>query len=240
MLRKINWFLLLAVLFGLAAAWGVYAYLQAVKESYRAAGDFRPVVVAREKIPPQTRITENMVEVKEVPAAYVHKEALSRKEEAVGRVSTAPIFPGEQVLKGRVAAGDAAQGLAFQIGGGKRAATIAVDEVSGVGGHLRPGDRVDVVGTVDVPQGGAKVTVTTLLLQNVAVLAVDRSVEAGGNRGAGARAPQAQTVTLEVTPQQAQVLILAAERGSVRLLLRPAGEEGELSLPSARLEHLVR
>lgn len=237
---RANLFLVLAVLSGLAAAYGVYAYLRGLQETYRAAGDFRPVVVAREKIAPQTQITEKMIGVEEVPVRYVHEQAATRKEDVLGRFAGAVIYPGEQILKTRIAAAkDPAQGFAFLVSSGKRAATIAVNEVTGVAGLLRPGDRVDIVGTADVPAGNAKVTVTSLLVQNVTVLAVNQTAEASQVKSGG-KPVQTQTVTLEVTPQQAQVLVLAAERGSLHLLLRAPGDGAEVALPSARLEHLVR
>lgn len=238
---KINFFLVLAILAGLAAAFGVYAYLQDLRATYRAAGNFRPVVVAREKIPAQTKITETMIEVKEVPAQYVNEQALARKEEVLGRFASTVIYPGEQVLKGKIAGEkDSSQGFAFLVSSGKRAATIAVNEVSGVAGLLRPGDRVDVVSTADVPAGAAKVTVTTLLIQNVTVLAVNQAVEVNPVKSGNDKSVQTQTVTLEVTPQQAQTLVLASERGSVRLILRSPADSAEVALPSARLEQLAR
>ncbi|MBC7324510.1 MAG: Flp pilus assembly protein CpaB, partial [Moorella sp. (in: Bacteria)] len=134
---------------------------------------------------------------------------------------------------------DPSQGLAFLVSPGKRAATIAVNDVSGLAGLLRPGDRVDVAGTVDVPLGSARETVTSLLIQNVHVLAVNQFADPSPVKSSN-KSTQTQTITLEVTPQQAQTLILAAERGSVRLLLRSPGDEAEVALPSVRLENLVR
>jgi len=237
---KANLFLILAVLSGLVAAYGVYAYLRGLQAAYRSAGDFKPVVVAREKISPQTRITEKMIEVKEVPARYIHEQAIARREEVLGQLANTVIYPGEQVLKTKIAGSkDPSQGFAFLVNSGKRATTIAVNDVSGVAGLLRPGDRVDVVGTVDVPSGNAKATVASLLIQNVTVLAVNQSADLNPVKNNN-KSVQTQTVTLEVTPQQAQTLILAAERGSVRLLLRAPGDAAEVALPSTRLEHLVR
>ncbi|MGB9802892.1 Flp pilus assembly protein CpaB [Desulfofundulus sp.] len=243
MLRgKVNLFLILAVISGLVAAYGVYTYLGHLKATYRSTGDFRTVVVARAKIPPQTKITEEMLEVKEMPSAYIHKEALAERGEAVGKITTTVIYPGEQILKTKIAGlKDSSQGLAFLVSPGKRAATIAVNDVSGIAGLLRPGDKVDVTGTVDVPSGGSRQTVTSLLIQNVNVLAVNQSTDANPNPVKGGhKSLETQTVTLEVTPQQAQMLILASERGAVRLLLRSPGDGAEVDIPSARLDNLVR
>lgn len=238
---KVNLFLVLALLCGLAAAYGVYGYLREVKAAYQNAGDFRPVVLAREKIPPQAGITENMLEIREMPRKYVHEQAVARREEAIGKIATSVIYPGEPVLKAKIAGPkDPSQGLAFLVSSGKRAATIAVNDVSGVAGFLRPGDKVDVVGTVDVPSGGTQSTVTSLLIQNVNVLAVNRSSDLSPAAKDNNKTVQTQTVTLEVTPGQAQTLILAAERGSVRLLLRMPGDGAEVAIPSTRLENLMR
>lgn len=241
MLRgKINLFLILAVISGLLAAYGVYTYLQQLKVTYRNTGDFRPVVLAREKIPPQTKITENMVEIRDVPSSCIHRDALTEPGEVVGKITTTVIYPGEQILRAKVAGNkDSSQGLAFMIRPGRRAVTVAVNDVSGVAGQLRPGDRVDVAGTVDVPSGNSRETVTSLIVQNVNIMAINQSVDPG-RAADGSKSVQAQTVTLEVTPQQAQALILASERGSIRLLLRPAGDGNVVTVPPIRIGNLVR
>ncbi|HAG07474.1 MAG TPA: Flp pilus assembly protein CpaB [Peptococcaceae bacterium] len=225
--------LVLAVLFGLAAAAGTFLYLNHVKQAYRLSGQYRPVVVAQARIPPRTAITRAMVSLKEVPAEYVHPDAVTDLEAVVGKITGAEIARGEQVLKARLLRGDEQkEGLAGVVPPGKRAVAVAVNDVSGVGGALRKGDKVDIVGTLDTDRGA----VTTMVLQGIEVLAVnDAGRPAAASEGLGTH----RTVVLAVTPQEALPLVLATEEGRIRLLLRSPQDGGTVSLPVVRLSDLA-
>lgn len=227
----------LALACGLAAAAGVYFYLDRMEETYRRTGDFTTVVVARQHIPARTTIKREALTYREVPAAYVHPDAYRKIEELVGKASTAEIFPGEQILKPRTAAvGEASEDLALALHPGERAVSVAVDEVSGVSGLLKVGDRVDVAVTFDLEAAGASNSYTSTVIQNVRVLAAKRTSASGEQREGN----RAQTVVLAVTPAQAQHLILGSERGTVRMLLRSPADNEVLTIPSARKDHLLR
>lgn len=226
--------LALAILFGLAAAAGTFFYLNSVKQAYRLSGQYRPVVVALTHIPPRTAITRQMVAVKDVPKEYVHPDALTDVGAVVGAITRAEIVAGEQVLRARLMRGDEqAEGLAGVVPPGKRAVAVAVNDVTGVGGSLRKGDRVDIVGTVETGHGA----VSTLLLQGIVVLAVN---DAGRGTAASQGVPGGQrTVILAVTPQEALPLVLATEEGRIRMLLRSPKDQETVSLPVIRLTDLA-
>ncbi|MFQ5878692.1 MAG: Flp pilus assembly protein CpaB [Dehalococcoidia bacterium] len=155
--------------------------------------------------------------------------------------------------------------LSFIVPPGMRAVSVPVSEVVSAGGLLRPGDFVDIIGIFDVvfygvdaddPTSKEEVDkyVTMTVLQNVEVLAVAQTLEAvlpttGGPEGSGADQrvpierpeadPEATTVTLAVTPQEAQRLFMAEEKGELKLALRPLGETEELPLePLADIDFL--
>jgi len=226
--------LALAILFGLAAATGTFLYLEHVKQTYRLSGQYRPVVVAQTRIPPRTAITRAMISVKDMPVEYIHPDALTDVRTVVGRITRAEIVAGEQVLQARLLRGEEeAEGLAGVVPPGKRAVAVAVNDVTGVAGSLRKGDRVDIVGTLDTGDG----VVTTLLLQGIEVLAVN---DTGRAAGASAGVPGEQrTVVLAVTLQEALPLVLATEEGRIRMLLRSPQDRGMVSLPVVRLTDLA-
>lgn len=142
--------------------------------------------------------------------------------------------------------------LSYIIPSGKRAMSIKVDQIVAAGGLILPGDFVDVIGVFDVTvyTGGdaknsqdLKKYLTMTVLQNVEVLAVGQKVEEVSLEGEGDKTtervpltkgtaqPDAVTVTLAVSPQQAQTLAKAAEKGSLRLALRPFGDSTEVTVP---------
>jgi len=235
--------LILAVIAGLAAAGGVFLYLEKLKQTYEISGDFIKVVTASQRIPAKTRITARMVELKDIPSKYINNRAAVDTKEVIGKIAKLDILPGEQVLRDRVAGDkDAFGDLSFMLQQGRRAVTIPVNEVSGLAGLVRPGDRVDVLGTFDLQGavGYEKYSITTLLIQDVDVLSVDQSTipSSGSNQQQKDPVP-ARTITLSVTPEQAQPLVLCSEKGSIRLILRPAADREPVTLPSIKMDQLV-
>ena len=224
--------LILALVVGLAAAGGIYFYLDTMQKTYREEGDFVKIVTAKQRIPAKTMITAQMVETKELPSKYINTDAAVDPKEVVGKTVKSDILPGEQVLRGRLAgAQGASEGLSYVIEPGKRAVTIAVNEISGVAGQILPGDRVDIMGTFD-NQG----ILTTLVLQNIPVLSVDRTTDTSGQ---GENTGVARTLTLSVNPDQMQPLVLCSETTSIRLALRSATDNDILNLPMTRMNNLV-
>ncbi len=225
--------LLLALAFGLAAAYGTYQYIQSMENRYKASEKYAPVAVARVMIPARQVITDQMVGFTEMPANYVGPGVLGKPADVVGKIARSDIHPGEQILKSKISnPGDPGDGLAMLIESGRRALTVAVNEVTGVAGLLKPGDHVDVLGTVTV----GKETITSTLVQDIKVLAVNRSTVGQGD----SKQAQAGTITLSVNPSEAQHITLAAEKGSIRLILRTPSDGAKISIPSTNMNHLTR
>lgn len=224
--------LLLAVLFGLLAALAVNAYIRRLQQE-QAVGPMVPVVVARVGIAERSVISAAQLDVREVPQAYAHPEALHALQEAVGRVAAADFVAGEPILTSKLLARGARTGLAYAIPPGKRAITIAVSEVKGVGGFIMPGDVVDVIVTVDSGEGKA---VTRTLVQGVQVLATAQEVD----DRPGQRPRVVSSVTLALTPAQVETVILADETARIRFALRPAGDARPVVTQGATPAALLR
>ena len=233
---RLNLILFLAVIFGVAAAFGVYQYLNSVKAAYVEKGDFVTVAVATQYIAPKTQIVEQMFSMREIPAKYVNNNAAVDPKEVAGKLTKTAIYPDEQILKDKITApGESKEELALIIPAGSRALTVAVNEVSGVAGMIKPGDWVDVLVTFENGQAGK---LTSLILQNIKVLATDRNLT--DSVGQAEQGKIYQSITVAVTPQQAQPLVLASEQGSIRMMLRPPADKGTVNIPSSKIQDLVR
>lgn len=136
-----------------------------------------------------------------------------------------------------------------------RAVTILVNRATSQAGLIYPGDRVDVILTVEVndEQTRKTNTFTGTILEDIRVVAVNRQVESsvGATQGNASRRPSrsgSSTVTLEVLPSEAERLVLATSKGDISLAMRsltdgarrdqrtPTGLENLLSLPAAELD----
>ena len=138
------------------------------------------------------------------------------------RLTLASFQRNEPVLSSKITGPNQRATLSTQIDEGMRAVSIRVDEVRGVAGFVLPGDRVDVIltkGETSSPDSAG--AYADVLLQNARVLAIDQSVNERSDKPAIARA-----VTLELTVQQAQSVILAQGIGRLSLVLRQTGEVG--------------
>lgn len=228
--------LILAILFGLAAALGVFKYLDNLKESYRSSGNFKQVVVPKQTIATKTMITSQMVKVKDIPVELIQPGTAMELTDVLGKISRTELYTEEPILLNRLHKdNDLEGGLSLAIPQGQRALTVAVDDVTGVAGLLQPGDHVDIIATFD--HEAEKTTLSSLLLQNIPVLAVGKSLD-GVQKGD--QKVNTQTITLSVLPSQAPPLTLASETGKIRLMLRSPKDEGTTNLPSSRIKDLVR
>ena len=157
---------------------------------------------------------ENLL-VREVPSGYLHADAITPDivDKIVGRKLLYPIQRGEIVLQSH-ASTKLGGNFSTMIPDGERALTFPVDQVSSVNGLLRPGDRIDLVVTMDNSRGK---TVTRALLTDVTVLATGVSVDELSATESGDRY---QTITLSVSSENAARIIHAREAGSLSVVLR--------------------
>ncbi|MEQ1564971.1 MAG: Flp pilus assembly protein CpaB [Myxococcota bacterium] len=171
------------------------------------------VVVAAHDIWQGKTITEEDLEEVELPKDYVLDTILLSKAQAIGRVPRERILAKEFIRQERLAAQEAGVGLNAIIPRGMRAVSINISDGSAVSGFLNPGNYVDVLVTI---QGDdTREAETATLLQSVTVLAVNAKL---GNADAAERA--SPSVTVAVTPEQAEKLTHAVAQGEVTLTLR--------------------
>jgi pilus assembly protein CpaB len=135
-------------------------------------------------------------------------------------VALVPIAAREPLLPAKLSGPGARPSVAASVAEGMRAFTLKVNDVSGVGGHALPGDRVDVVLTRDLtPEGDVRNFVSQVVVQNVRVLGVNLNADQQANKPA-----EPDNATIEVTVEEAQKLAIAAELGKLSLALRRTGQ----------------
>ncbi len=242
--------LLAALICGLLAAIAVHFYLKSVEE---AAVNIKTkkVAVAAARIPARTLVTPDLISFQYIPGKYVHDGAVSDLSEAVGYTARAEIEAGEQILRTKLVPKEGTgPTLAHTVPLGMRAISISVTEQSGVSGLLVPGDRVDVMGTVDIDipnldpnTNNIKVTKTHLILQNVQVLAVGKTYTDPGAQQEDKKNPNqagGNTVTLAVPADKMQFLVAVSDKGKLTLGLRSPADKSEEARPAMDNQQLLR
>ncbi len=199
------------------------------------------VMVADMKLMPGTPLTEQSVNLVPFPAKSVPKGSYKSYETLFlepnnPSVVLTPIAQGEPILAFKLSAPGGRASLSAKLSDNMRAVSIRVNDVSGVAGFVRPDDYVDVLLTREIepanikryakqkPGGGNKLAFSSaILLQDIKVLGADQVF------GTGSDAPAlAKTITLEVTPEQAQKLALGKSVGTLSLAIRSAGTNQKL------------
>jgi pilus assembly protein CpaB len=203
----------LALALGLLVSYAVYNRLRTFAGS---AGNERgvQVVVAADDIQVGVKLVEHDVRMVTIPQSAVPPGAFSSTSKVLGRGAVLPMSNGEFILPGKLAALNAGAGLPSMIPQGMRAVSVRVNDVVSVAGFVQPGTRVDVLSTGN--QGAGNDRQTTTVLENVAVIAVGKSLD----RNASADGQTAPVITLLVSPDDAQKLALVSQEGRIQLSLR--------------------
>jgi pilus assembly protein CpaB len=191
-----------------------------------------PVVVATAAIPYGAKLDASKLTIVHLPPGAVPPGAFTTTAQILSQqggapVALTPIAAHEPLLPSKLSGPGARPIVSAGITEGMRAYTIGVTETAGVGGHVLPGDRVDVIVTRQPPIPKAikdlcddcKQERADVVLQNVKVLGMDLNVDPTTTQSA-----ISHTATLEVSVQDAQKLAVATQIGNMSLALRRAGQ----------------
>ena len=204
-------YIFIAVVAGLVATVGIRSYI--ARKTYIAPIATGQVVVATAEVSPGNALNGASLKIATWPKELIPPQAASALNQVDGRVALNPISNGEPVLFSKLAPVGTAAGLSSLMEENKRAFTVRVDDVSGVAGFIHPGDKVDVLADMKLREESFSKTI----LQNVKVLSTGQIWEQKGGDG---KPMLVNTVTMELTPQQSEIMNLASNEGKIRLVLR--------------------
>jgi pilus assembly protein CpaB len=189
----------------------------------------RSVVAATADLPVGTRIRPQDIKIVSVPAELAPQNCFAKIEEVKDRVVTNLVMKDEPVVPNRLASPGSVPGLAPMIPAGYRAVSVRVNDVIGVAGFIQPGMRVDVLASGRLPNSEDSVTRT--VLQNVVVLSAGQVLQPEPK----GQVINAQVVTLQVRPEEAEILTLTSGEGRIQLVLRNFSDNAVAQTPGAHL-----
>lgn len=229
-------YVVLALLLGGLAALLAWQVMSSDGTPVDARGDVTtvPVVVADRDLPFGTLVAVEDIRTVEWPADAVPDGFSRSASDVVGRGLLGPVRRNEPMLSSKLALPGSGAGLSINIPEGQRAMTFRVDDIVGVAGFIRPGHRVDVMVTVGPEAGGGQPT-TKQVLQNVEVAATGHTIEPNPQ----GEPEQVPNVTLHLTPEQGERLIMAAGNGRIQLALRNPLDSDSIETPGVRLNQLL-
>jgi len=214
--------LVLALGCGLVASIGITRVMAKRKiQKDVPSADTETIFVALEDIGLGEPLTAQMLRLEQWPKDKVPAEALTKIEDVEGRRTKTKLYAGEPILENKLfSKGDKLGGVTPMIPNGYRVVSVKVDSTSSSGNLIRPGDRVDVmVHLRQNPGMGILETTTRTILQDIKVFAVNDVVEVGSQKDSG-KTITAKTISLLVTPEDAEKVMLATQLGAVQLVMR--------------------
>ena len=226
---------LAAVAFGLIAAVSVSRYLANAQEYTK---NLSSVVIAKTDIEVGERLIAEQLSVAQFPR-NVAPDGVFRQidEKLVGRIAVTRISAREPITENRLAPEGSAAGLSAIIPEGFRAMNVRVDDVVGISGFIMPGTLVDILVVIEPPENTQnRERVSKIVLQNIKVLANGANLDKPKNEK---EAERVKTVTLQVTPDQAEKLALATSEGRLQLVMRNSIDQGDEVTPGANKRTLL-
>jgi len=203
----------LSLIMGLGAAWTASSWVR--QQLMGDSGGDEPdnmIVVANLDIAYGERLEGRHLKRVPLPPEVTPAGAFTDEADVIGQVAKQKILIGEIIRAQRLAKHMEGSTLAALVAPDMRAISVRVDDVVGVAGFLLPGNRVDVLAT---RKGTNRRAITETILQNIKVLAVDQTSRTENNDPVIVR-----SVTLEMKPAQAEILVKARGEGTVQLTLR--------------------
>jgi len=208
-------------------------------------------LVAQKDIPIQVPITPADLVIKEIPVEYIQPGSVTSLDEVIGQIAVAPIAAGEQIMRNKLLPpGKIGKTLSEITPPGKRAVSVPVDNMASIAGLIRPGNFVDVLALIAIPQAQgahpdkAEPRLITLF-QNIEVLAVggEFAPAAQAERQEQAKIPSAAAagaVTLALSPQEGVLLSFVQEHGKIKLALRSSDDTKEEAVKPADWDTLFQ
>jgi pilus assembly protein CpaB len=227
-----------AIFLGVVAVILTRGYVSSVTQRVAApsGAGVVPVVVAAQPMDRGVVLEPNFLKVVNLPADAVPANVFHAVSELTGgkdqqRLALRSLVANEPILANYISGPGGKLNLSGTVGAGMRAVSLRSSDVTGVGGFVLPGDRVDVLLTRSV--GTNNDTLTQILAENVRVLGVDQSANEEADKPVVSRA-----ITVEVTPEQASAISLGQSVGTVSLTLRHVADDAPLAKKSMAVSDL--
>ncbi|KUO51459.1 MAG: hypothetical protein APF76_13935 [Desulfitibacter sp. BRH_c19] len=224
--------LIITLIVSIITATVAYLYLEDMKDKLDTT-EYTEVVCSAINIPQDTILSKDLLIMKKIPVEYAHPDSTFKMDDAVGKLNKVPLTMGEALLGTHLMDQESTEeGLAYAVTPGMRAVTLGINQVSSLNYLILPGDRVDIIVTLDTND----ITQTSFILENIEVLALGSQLA----RDILEQGKEQQTITLQINPTEAPKLVLASEVGTIRMLLRSPRDEGRVGERPITLEELVR
>ncbi len=207
------------------------SYLNTLRAEITDGSEIVKVYVATAPIPAGTAEAELLLkaELTEMPKRYIAGDAITSEADIKDKSLVVSMTEGEQLTKNKLRR-ESVSDVSYLIAGEKVAMSIPIDEVIGVSGNVKAGDKVMILATLSPGPGGKDMT--KVMLSGVEVL------QSSGDSRTNGKVPASggikKTLTIAVTPAQAEKVVFAQETGKLWVALLPADGSGSFGNSSGQ------
>jgi pilus assembly protein CpaB len=214
--RRLGLALVIALVASVSLTWFIYSR---IRRQISSANHTTKIVASAKILDPGTSLTAEDLVLVDWPAKMALEGSIAKTESLVGRIVMYPVAANEPIRESLLASPGSAIGLTAKIPDGMRAVAVETNDVNNVSGFLFPGARVDVLLTLRGEAGAESVTAT--VLQNIDVLTTGEKLQPDPS----GKPQKVREVTLLLTPEAAQKLVLASNQGTIQFVLRNGGDQ---------------
>ena len=225
--------IVLGLVFAGFAAFLTLGYLKGQNEPKHVAKTTQSVVVATGEIARGEIVGAEHVKTIQWPIDSVPPDAFLNTEQAIGQLARFRIYPNDLLTQQKLLDTKSPSVLSLLIPQGRRAMSIKVNEVTGISGFIAPGSHVDVMMSVSGNKDEEPPRTRTVL-QDIEVLAIAQNIEQKDNKPI-----VVNTVTLNVTPRDAERLTLASHEGALQLSMRNDRDVATVYSAGVSLDHII-
>ena len=223
--------LIVALILGGIAAKMAFDFIQKRNSGLNAEQKRPQMVVAKRSVEAGTALTEEDLALGDVSSDAVPDTAFTSMDQVLGRVTVVQLLEGQAITSTLLAPRGMGPGLQAAVPLGMRAVTVEINEMTGVAGYLVPGCHVDVIQTLRDDKTGQPTART--LAQNVKITAVGQRHNPQDGDGGG------RSITLLVTPPQAELMELCSTIGRPRFVLRNGNDLAAVEPKGVTLAELL-
>ncbi len=223
--------IIFAVVLAAITTFGIYKYLESLKPE-EVEVTYVEVWVAKETIPAKVKVTDAMIDYREIDKKYVHPESMTDGTKIVGKYTMERILADEQILESRLFDLEALR-FSYNIPSGQRAMTIQVNLIAGISDMVTPGDHVDLLVHVAAREkdGVSYPPATKAFIEDVLVLSInkmDSIEEKKASDDAAEEQASSRLLTLAINASETEKLFQADQTGEIRLALRHPDADDEI------------
>lgn len=238
--------LIIAIAFAILAAFFSYVFLSDLETKYKTMNEPINVIVANKRIPQGTLIQKDMLAIKQMPKEYIQPKVFTKAESLFNKDGT-PIYislntieAGEQILSTKISSISQETGISNIIPENYKALVVSFDSESST--VISPGSRIDILGTIVYTDKNKQFQESVYsVVQNILVLAVGNNyigtVKKQGEESTYSRNPY---LTLAVKVEDAQKIIMAGEKGLLKYIIRPIGDDEINDIKPLKLSDMIK